>query len=201
VLRDLKPWTIAINDVFIHAGTDRQSKFVLVSQVPMETQSDVALSELRDHGQNFPVVYNHEIREIQNTQRYKLVGEPDQFSPKQPGRFDPRPCFDVAGKWSGNLTVTDVRGESKISPGQRRKAAVTLEQTGCRVRLKFASNEIAGYLISQTGPSLVTAVLDEVIAGSVERAELTIPPSGPLQLELDQRAATASIISVGRLTR
>ncbi|MBV8762822.1 MAG: hypothetical protein JO257_36390 [Deltaproteobacteria bacterium] len=191
VLRDLKPWTIAINDVFIHAGTDRQAMFLLVSPMPLEKQSDA--------GDSFPVVYNREMREVEDTHRYKLSGQPDKFSTAKPGHLDPMPCYDVSGTWTGSLTVSDVHGASNIQPGQRRNGVVTIEQEGCRVHLKFATNELAGYLIPTEGPPLVAGLLDEVIAGALVKADVTIPPRGPLQVQLEQQAAAASITSTGRL--
>lgn len=202
VLRGLGNWTVAINDVFIHGGTDRQSRFMLVSQSPLESLGAIDAKQVeRDRETNWRVIYNHEISEVQNTERYQLVGNPDTFSPKSPGRFEHKQCNDLSGNWSGTLVVRDVRGGSSIQPGQSRIANISIEQTGCRVRLKFATNEIAGYLQPSSGVPLLEGVLDENIAGALTRAEIIKSPAGPLELTIEQQSQSASITSVGKLTR
>lgn len=201
VLRGLSNWTVAINDVFINAGTDRQSGFLLVSQPPIEALGAIDARKVEsDRETHWRVIYNHEIAEVESTRRYKLAGEPSTFSPRRPGRFDHKECFDTAGAFSGTLTVREVRGQSNIQPGQTRIANISIEQAGCRAVLKFGTNEIAGYLIPE-GPPHLTGVLDEVIAGSLVHAEIMRPPNGPLNLTIEQRSATATIISTGRLNR
>jgi hypothetical protein len=202
VLRGLSNWSVAINDVFIHGGTDRQSRFMLVSQSPLEALGGIDARKVEaDRETNWRVIYNHEISEVQNTERYQLIGSPDTFSPQKPGRFEHKICDDLSGNWGGTLIVHDIRGTSGIQPGQSRIANITIEQSGCRVRLKFATNEIAGYLRPSTGPPLLEGVLDENIAGALVRAEIIKPPSGPLDLTIEQQSQSATIISTGKLTR
>lgn len=201
VLRGLNDWTVAINDVFINAGTDRQSDFLLVSQPPLEALGAIDARKVESDRETYwRVIYNHEIAEVQYTRRYKLTGEPSTFSPQRPGRFDHKECFDVSGSYSGTLTVREVRGSSNIQPGQTRIANVTIEQAGCRVVMKFGPNEIAGYLIPE-GPPHLTGLLEEVVAGSLVQAEIMKSPNGPLDLTVEQRSPTATIVSSGKLNR
>lgn len=202
VLRELKDYTVAINDVFIHGGTDRQSRFLLVSQSPMESLGPINTSQIeRDRETNWRVIYNHEISVIEKTERYRLVGDPDTFSPQRPGRFEPKPCADLSGIWSGTLVVRDVRGTSNIQRGQSRNASITLDQEGCRVSMRFGGNEIAGYFRPRDAPTHLAALLDENIAGSLVSAEILKSPTGPLELTIEQQSQAASIISMGKLMR
>jgi hypothetical protein len=202
VMRGLKDWTVAINDVFIHGGTDRQSRFLLVSQSPMESLGSINTSQVeRDRETNWRVIYNHEISEIQKTGRYQLVGQPDTFSPQRPGRFEPKPCADLSGTWSGMLVVREVRGTSNIQRGQSRNASITLDQEGCRVLMRFGGNEIAGYFRPREASTHLAGLLDENIAGSLVSAEILKSPTGPLELTIEQQSTAASIISSGRLSR
>jgi hypothetical protein len=203
VLRGLRDWSVAINDVFIHGGTDRQSAFMLVSQSPHESLGAIRPEQVeRDRETNWRVIYNHEISEVQNTERYKLTGNPDTFSPQKPGRFEPKTCQDISGSWSGTLVVRDVKGPSNIQPGQNRPATITIEQSGCRVRLHFNTNEIAGYLRPGEAPPSTSGTLDEVINGALSRAELLTAPTGPLDLTIVQTAANGvTITSRGKITR
>jgi len=202
VLRGLSNWSVAINDVFIHGGTDRQSKFLLVSQSPLESLGSIDAQQVeRDRETNWRVIYNHEISEVEKTDRYRLVGEPSTFSPQKPGRFEPKECPDIGGNWGGTLFVRDVRGSSNIQPGQSRQATITLDQAICRVRLRFGTNEIAGYLRNVNAPPHVAGLLDEITAGALIRAEIFKSPAGPLELTIEQQSPTALIISAGKLTR
>lgn len=76
VLRDLPDWTVAVNDVFIYAGTDRGATFLLVSAIPQEVMTGVDRIDPqeveKDRETNWRVIYNHEIQMILGTGRYQL---------------------------------------------------------------------------------------------------------------------------------
>jgi hypothetical protein len=204
VLRDLIGYDVPINEVFIYAATDRQARFLLASQQALEKQKiDSALPQdvARDRNRNWQVLYNHEISLIEDTERYRLVGNPDRFSPKTPGAFEPLPCPDLSGSWGGSLVVKDVRGSSNVQVGQSRIANVKLDQTMCRTVLHFGS-DISGYLKPANAPPHVSGVLDDSATGPIARAELFAPSQGPLDLTIEQRAPNgATIVSAGKLTK
>lgn len=75
VLRTLKGWTMAVNEAFIHGGTDRGARFALTSEMPTETMgNDVDISQVeKDRNTHWRVIYNREIKWVLDTGRYQLA--------------------------------------------------------------------------------------------------------------------------------
>lgn len=80
VLANLKPYSIALNDIFLYGGVDRGARFLLVSEPPreiMHTTVDLTQFEA-DPEKNWRVIYNHELDVLE---RYGGYDIPSGFKP------------------------------------------------------------------------------------------------------------------------
>jgi hypothetical protein len=133
-----------------------------------------------------------------------------------------RPPPDLAGSWEGDLVVKDVSGQSNIPIGQSRRVGggqFRLEQEGTEVTLVMGGNRIRGFfgpadfMASSVGAERTQTVVENVtllepIEGSLTRADLKYHHgagagglAGQLVVEIEQRAASATITSGGMLKR
>lgn len=152
----------------------------------------------------------------------RIIRNLDAGLPPYSDILEVRPAPDISGGWQGELWVKDVEGQSNIQVGQKRSVTPSqfrIDQDANEVVLTFGGNQIKGYfgapdyLPSTAGSSRVLTVVDnailtETIQGSLIRAALKFYGgagagglSNRLEVEIEQRSASAVITSGGQLTR
>jgi hypothetical protein len=131
-----------------------------------------------------------------------------------------RPCPDIQGSWSGQLFVKEVKGQSNIAEGSSRNAVFALShgEDTCTVTLKFGGNEmLCAFRPGETIPSSIggrvermevdEVVCSESVTGTLSEARLKFygmgsgSMQGMLDVEIQQRAASATNVSGGRMSR
>lgn len=85
VLRDYLDWSVAINDSFIVAGTDRRARFLAVSVPPGEIELQPG-GDARHHRRN---VYNRELSLVRQSGRYQPAQNLERASTNNPIYFVP----------------------------------------------------------------------------------------------------------------
>lgn len=139
VLRTLDPYSIALNDVFLYAGTDRDARFLLISELPPETmrgQDNFNPRQVElDREKHGVVIYNHEIHVLLSTNKYHL---PKDLRIPAYLASSSGSTPDAGSRWAG--TYTNDASVLRISGGPQSLSAAEQWKTGGRFGINQWSN-------------------------------------------------------------
>ena len=136
VLRTLEPYSIALNDVFLYAGTDRDARFLLISEMPpeaMRSQDNFNPQQVElDREKHGIVIYNHEIHVLLSTNKYHL---PKDLRIPAYLASSSGSTPDAGSRWAG--TYANNTSVLRVSGGQESLTATEQWKTSDR----FGSNQ------------------------------------------------------------
>jgi hypothetical protein len=127
VLSNLDPYTTAINEAFLFGGTDRNARFLLVSESPREIMGDVSLSQAEtDREKYWRVIYSHELDVLHRTGKYRIP-------------VDLRPPHTVVSSARSVMAAGSGAATAAPKPGNREATQFTFAVAGHAVVVDIKS--------------------------------------------------------------